>query len=381
VGESCNHKLYGHPATRHTAQSGVPVEVIFRARMRRDVMKHRSGRYDAGIMLALLIGVLLLQSVTSLQAAQPAGEVVVYSARIESLIKPMFDAFTEKTGIQVKYFTAGEKELFERLQSEGANTPADVFMTVDVGNLWMAEQAGLLQGFSSGVVDENIPSHLRAKDNAWVGLSVRARPIMYSTERVQRSELSTYEALGEPKWQGKLCLRTSKKVYTQSLVAAMMKTLGEERTEGIVRRWMANQPRVFDSDSKLLEAIAAGQCDVGITNTYYLAHLVAKHPRFPVAVFWPNQDDRGVHINVSGGGVTTHAKHRDHAIKLIEFLSSTDAQNLYADANYEYPANPAVKASTIITAWGDFKADTVDVAAAGELQAAAVKLLDRVGYK
>jgi iron(III) transport system substrate-binding protein len=281
----------------------------------------------------------------------------------------------------VKYFTAGEKELFERLQSEGANTPADVFMTVDVGNLWIAENAGLLQGFESEVIDQNIPSHLRAKDNDWVGLSVRARPIMYSTERVKPSELSTYEALGDPKWNSKLCFRTSKKVYTQSLVAAMIKTLGEERTEGIVRRWITNQPRIFDSDSKLLEAIAAGQCDVGVANTYYLARLVAKDPTFPVAVFWPNQGDRGVHINISGAGVTKHAKHRDHAIKLIEFLSSPEAQNLFADANYEYPANPSVEPSTIITAWGDFKADTVDVAAAGELQAAAVKLMDRVGYK
>ena len=344
-------------------------------------MRLRSWQHYLSSMLVVLLGVLLWHPMTSVQAAGPAGEVVVYSARIESLIKPMFDAFTEKTGIQVKYFTAGEKELFERLQSEGANTPADVFMTVDVGNLWIAENAGLLQGFESEVIDQNIPTHLRAKDNDWVGLSVRARPIMYSTERVKASELSTYEALGDPKWNGKLCFRTSKKVYTQSLVAAMIKTLGEERTEGVVRRWITNQPRIFDSDSKLLEAIAAGQCDVGVANTYYLARLVAKDPQFPVAVFWPNQGDRGVHVNISGAGVTKHAKHRDHAIKLIEFLSSPEAQNLFADANYEYPANPSVKPSTIITAWGDFKADTVDVAAAGELQAAAVKLMDRVGYK
>jgi iron(III) transport system substrate-binding protein len=344
-------------------------------------MKRRSWPHYWSTMLALVMGAPLILPVAFVQAAELAGEVVVYSARIEALIKPMFDAFTEKTGIQVKYFTAGEKELFERLQSEGAYTPADVFMTVDVGNLWIAESGGLLQGFSSEVVDKNIPSHLRAKDNEWVGLSVRARPIMYSTERVKPSELSTYEALGDPKWQGKLCLRTSRKVYTQSLVATMIQTLGEERTEGIVRRWMDTQPRIFDSDSKLLEALAAGQCDVVIANTYYLAHLVAKNPKFPVAVFWPNQADRGVHINISGAGVTKYAKHRDHAISLIEFLSSIEAQNLYADANYEYPANPTVKASTIITAWGDFKVDTVDVAAAGELQASAVKLLDRVGYK
>ena len=333
------------------------------------------------IMLAVLLGLLLWQLVVPPQAVGTAGEVVVYSARIETFIKPMFDAFTAKTGITVKYFTAGERELFERLQSEGAHTPADIFMTVDVGNLWIAEHAGLLQGITSEVIDKNIPNYLRAKNNEWVGLSVRARPIMYGTERVKPSDLSTYEALGDPKWNGKLCFRTSKKVYTQSLVATMIKTLGEERTEGILRAWMANQPRIFESDTKLLEAIAAGQCDVGITNTYYLAHLVAKDAKFPVAVFWPNQGDRGVHVNISGAGVTKHAQHPDQAIKLLEFLSSTEAQNLYADANYEYPANPAVKPSTIITAWGDFKADTVDVAAAGELQSAAVKLMDRVGYK
>jgi iron(III) transport system substrate-binding protein len=329
----------------------------------------------------VFLGLVVWQTGTLRQAAGSAAEIVVYSARIEALIKPMFDAFTEKTGIQVKYFTAGEKELFERLQSEGVNTHADVFMTVDVGNLWMAQNAGLLQGIDSEVIEHNIPRHLRAKDNEWVGLSIRARPIMYSTERIKPSDLSTYEALGDPRWHGKLCLRTSKKVYTQSLVATMIKTLGEERTEGIVRGWMANQPRIFESDSKLLEAIAAGQCDVGVTNTYYLAQLVAKDAKFPVAVFWPNQGDRGVHINISGAGVTKHAKHRDHAIQLIEFLTTPEAQNIVADANYEYPANPTVKASTIIVAWGDFRADTVDVAAAGELQAAAVKLMDRVGYK
>lgn len=332
-------------------------------------------------ILALALGVLETQPALAPEAAELARDVNVYSARIETLIKPMFDAFTQKTGIQVKYFTASEKELFERLKAEGANTPADLFMTVDAGNLWIAEQAGLLQGFTSDTIEKNIPGHLRAKDNAWVGLSVRARPIMYGTERVKLSELSTYEALGDPKWQGRLCLRTSRQVYTQSLVATMIKTLGEERTEGVVRRWIANQPHIFDSDTRLLEAIAAGQCEVGIANTYYLARLQAKDPKFPVAVFWPNQNGRGVHVNISGAGVTKYAKHREHTLQLIEFLSSTEAQSLYADANYEYPANAAVKPSTLIAAWGTFKADQVDVAAAGELQVAAVKLMDRVGYK
>lgn len=314
-------------------------------------------------------------------APATAQEVVVYSARIEKLIKPMFDAFTTKRGIKVKYFSASEPELFERLKAEGPKTPADVLMTVDAGNLWIAEQAGLLQGFKSVVIEKNIPLHLRAKDNAWVGLAVRARPIMYSSERVKPSELSTYEALASTKWRGRLCLRTSKKVYTQSLVATMIKTLGERRAEEVVRGWIVNQPRIFESDTKLLQAIAAGQCDAGMANTYYLADLKAKGHGFPVAIFWPNQNDRGVHVNISGAGVTRHAKHRDNAIKLIEFLSSAEAQNLYSDVNYEYPANPAVKPHALISAWGTFKGDRVDVASAGELQVAAIKLMDRVGYQ
>ncbi|MBI3325543.1 MAG: extracellular solute-binding protein [Nitrospinae bacterium] len=342
----------------------------------------RAARGTQGIaVLTLVLAALLVHPLAAPQAAQPTGEVVVYSARIDTLIKPMFDAFTQATNLKVKYFTASEKELFERLKAEGANTPADVFMTVDAGNLWIAEQAGLLQGFASETVEQNIPAHLRAKDNTWVGLSVRARPIMYSPERVKPSELSTYEALGDRKWQGRLCLRTSRQVYTQSLVATMIKTLGEKRAEDVVRGWIVNEPRIFDSDTKLLESIAAGQCDVGLTNTYYLARLQVKDPQFPVAVFWPNQHDRGVHVNVSGAGVTKYAKNREQAIKLIEFLSSVEAQNLYADANYEFPANPAVKPSSLIAAWGSFRADQVDVAATGELQVDAVKLMDRAGYK
>ncbi len=330
-------------------------------------------------VLAALLGVGLGAVAGPAAAASP--EVVVYSARIEPLIKPMFDAFTARTGVRVQAFTASEAELFERLRAEGERTPADVLMTVDAGNLWLAEQAGLLQGFASPVIERNIPRHLRARDNAWVGLSIRARTIVYALERVRPQELSTYEALGDPRWRGRLCLRTSKKVYNQSLVATMIKTLGEARTEAVLRGWMANQPRIFASDTRLLEAIAAGQCDVGLVNTYYLAQLKAREPGFPVAVFWPNQQDRGVHVNVSGAGVTRHARHRAEAIRLIEFLSEPEAQNLYADLNYEYPANPAVKPNALLAAWGSFKADPVDVAAAGELQAAAVRLMDRVGWK
>jgi iron(III) transport system substrate-binding protein len=336
-------------------------------------------RRPAGLVLPLLLAVALGSALAP--DAADASEVVVYTARIEPLIKPMFDAFTAKTGVAVKAFSASEAELFERLKAEGEKSPADVLMTVDVGNLWLAQQAGMLQPIASPVIEKNIPAHLRARDNSWVGLSVRARTIAYSTERVKPTELSTYEALGDPRWKGRLCLRTSKKVYNQSMVATMLKTLGEKRTEDVLRGWMANEPRIFASDTKIVEAIAAGQCDVGLINTYYLAQIKAKEPAVPVALFWPNQQDRGVHVNISGAGVTRHAKQRAEAVRLIEFLSSPEVQNLYADVNYEYPANPAVKPSALLAAWGSFKADPVDVAAAGELQAAAVRLMDRVGWK
>jgi len=310
------------------------------------------------------------------------AEIVIYSARIEELIKPQFDAFTQKTGISIKLFNGSEAELFERLKAEGPRTPADVLMAVDAGNLWLAQQAELLQGFESPTIERNIPGHLRAKRNEWVGLSVRARTIVYSTERVKPGDIPpSYEALGDPKWRGRLGLRTSQKVYNQSLVATMIKTLGEPRTEEILRSWMANEPRIYSSDNKLIEAIAAGQVDVGLVNTYYLGRMKAKTPAVPVALTWPNQGDRGVHVNVSGAGVTRHAKHRAEAIKLIEFLSTPEAQTLYADQNYEYPANPAVKPHALLASWGTFKGDQVDVAAAGELQPEAVKVMDRVGWK
>jgi iron(III) transport system substrate-binding protein len=346
--------------------------------MRRLVWRPSMG---VSLFAAVLAGVAGLPASIWASSEGVRPDLVVYSARIEQLIKPMFDAFTARTGIGVRAFSASEAELFERLKAEGTRTPADMLMTVDVGNLWLAQEAALLQSFASPVIEKNIPGHLRAKGNEWVGLSVRARTIAYGSERVKPTELSTYEALGDPRWKGRLCLRTSKKVYNQSMVATMIKTLGEKRTEEVVRGWMANDPRIFSSDTKLIEAIAAGQCDVGLVNTYYLAQLKAKEPSLPVALFWPNQQDRGVHVNISGAGVTKHAKRRAEAIRLIEFLSTAEAQNLYADVNYEYPANPAVKPNALLAAWGSFRADQVDVAAAGEFQAAAVRLMDRVGWR
>ncbi len=311
-----------------------------------------------------------------------ADELVVYSARNEQLIKPLFDAYTQETGTPIKFLTGSEGPLLERLKTEGANTPADVLITVDAGNLWLAAKEGVLAKVKSKTLETNIPAHLRDPDGHWFGFSIRARTIVYNTDKVKPAELATYEALADPKWKGRLCLRTSKKVYNQSLVAMMIARLGEEQTEKIVRGWVANLATdVFPDDTKEMEAIAAGQCDAGIVNTYYYGRLMKKKPELSLALFWPNQKDRGVHVNVSGAGVTQHAKHRAAAVKLLEWLSSEKAQNLFADKNLEYPANPKVNPTSAVVSWGTFKQDTINVAEAGKRQAEAVKLMDRAGYK
>jgi len=327
------------------------------------------------------LGVAAALGAASWSGAAPSAEVVVYSARSHYGQEPAFEAFTRKTGIQVKTFGGDAGQLFERLKAEGDKTPADVLISVDAGNLWNAARAGLLGRTDSSEIQANIPGHLRDADGRWTGLTVRARTIMYNTRKVKPDELSTYEALGHPKWRGRLCLRSSSHIYNQSLLATMIKREGEAKTETVVRGWVASNPVLINSDTKILEAIAAGQCDVGIANTYYLGRILAKDPGFPVAPFWANQQTTGTHVNISGGGVTAHAKHRAEAIRLIEFLTTPEAQQMFADGNFEYPANPQAGVNPVIARWGKFQQDQTNVAAAGEFQAAATRLADRAAYK
>lgn len=309
-------------------------------------------------------------------------QLVVYSARNEQLIKPMFDRYTVETGMPVRFVTDDAGPLIERLAAEGAHSPADILMTVDAGELWHAADRGLLQPIESAPLSANIPASLRDPQNRWFGLSVRARTIVYSTERVKPEELGDYEALAGPQWKGRLCLRTSKKVYNQSLVAMLIVEHGEARTEAIVKGWVDNlATEVFSNDVLLMEAIIAGQCDVGIVNTYYFGRLLRDKPSAPIKLFWADQAANGVHVNVSGAGVTAHAPHREAAQKFLEWLSMPEAQSLFAGLNLEYPASPSVKADPIVLAWGDFKPSALNVAKAGELQASAVKLMDRAGYR
>lgn len=336
-----------------------------------------TSKFNRLLVLLMAGGVSVMTSV-----AAAAEELVVYSARNEQLIKPLFDAYTTETGVAIKFITDKEGPLLQRLKAEGSNTPADILLTVDAGNLWQAREMGLLKPVQSKTLAKNVPAHLRDPQGHWFGLSVRARTIVYNTTRIKPGELTTYEDLAEANWKGRLCLRTSKKVYNQSLVAMMIAEHGAAKTEQIVRGWVANLATdVFPDDTKMMEAIAAGQCDVGIANTYYYGRLMEKQPQLPLKLFWPNQKGSGVHVNVSGAGVTTHAKHEKAAIAFIEWLASEKAQNLFADVNLEYPVNPAVKPDAVVAAWGKFKQNPLNLSKAGELQTEAVKLMDRAGYK
>lgn len=332
-------------------------------------------------MLRLALSVTVVAMMLSPLVVHAEG-VVVYSARNEHLIKPLFDRYTQETGVAVRYITDKEGPLLQRLAAEGKRTPADMLITVDAGNLWHAAQSGVLAEIRSPVLEANVPANLRDPQGRWFGLSERARTIVYSTERVRPGELSSYEDLADPKWKGRLCLRTSKKVYNQSLVASLIARHGDDGAEQIVRGWVANlAAEPFSNDTKAMEAVAAGQCDVTIVNTYYFGRLEKDRPGIPLALFWPNQDGSGVHINVSGAGVTAHAKHPEAAQKLLEWLSSATAQGDFAGLNMEYPVNKAVAPDPIVAAWGTFKADDLNVNEAGRLQADAIRLMDRAGYR
>ena len=318
-------------------------------------------------------------------SAKPNDAIVVYSSRNEHLIQPVFALFTEQTGIDVKYTTDKAGVLIERIKAEGKNTPADVLITVDAGTLGYAAQQGIFQTLDSAVVAERVPAYLRDDNDYWTGLSLRARTIVYSTQRVNPEQLSSYQDLGSSQWQGRVCLRTSKKVYNQSLVAMLIAEQGEAKAESIVSSWVDNLAiPPTSNDTKLMDAILAGQCDVGIINTYYFGRLQEKQESLPLALFWPNQteeENSGVHVNVAGVGILKHSKNAAQAKRLVEWLVSDSAQALFAGVNKEYPINDSVKVNPQVASWGRFKQNPLPLSQAYLLQPAAVKLMDRAGYK
>lgn len=346
------------------------------------------------LLLASALPAMLTPGVAS------ADEVNLYSARKEDLIKPLLDQFTEATGITVNLVTGKAEELLQRLRSEGINSPADLLLTVDAGNLQAAKAAGLSQPIVSETVMDAVPANYRDPEGHWVGLSLRARPIMYVEGKVDPATLSTYEALADPAFKGRICIRSSSNIYNQSMVASMIAADGVEATEAWARGLVANMARPPEGgDRDQIKAAAAGQCDIAIANTYYLAGMLKSgdpaevEPAEKIAVFWPNQpgqgdtggdtggDGRGTHVNISGAMLTQSAKNQAAALQLLEFLTSDDAQAWYAEVNGEYPVRPGVPVSPVLEGFGEFEADDLNLARLGELNGEALLLMDRAGWK
>jgi iron(III) transport system substrate-binding protein len=315
-------------------------------------------------------------------------EVNVYTHRHYEADQKLFDMFTEATGIKVNVVSASADELIQKLELEGANSPADVLITVDAGRLHRAEDKGLLQAVNSSTLESNIPSKFRNPEGFWFGLTYRARIFAYSTERVNPEELSTYEALTEPQWKGRVLTRSSENIYNQSLLASIIAHHGTEDAQEWAADLLANMARnPKGSDRDQVKAVASGEGDVAIVNTYYIGIMLndaneeERKAAEKIAIFFPNQDDRGTHINISGAGVTKYAPNKENAIKLIEFLSESGSQEFLANINFEYPVNPNTEYSDLLKKWGSFKADELNLSVLGENNSEAVMVFDRVGWK
>jgi iron(III) transport system substrate-binding protein len=317
-----------------------------------------------------------------------AEQVNLYSARKEALIKPLLDQFTQQTGIAVNLVTGKADNLITRLKSEGKYSPADLLLTTDVGRLYRAQQQGLTQVISVSEAIAALPINFRDEQGHWLGLSLRARPLMVSVDRVNTQDVTNLEDLVAAKWKGKICIRSSSNIYNQSMVASLIAQLGESATQewvtGLVSNF-ARPPQGGDRDQ--IKAVAAGLCDVAIANTYYLAGMLSsedettKQQAKQVKVIWPNQSDRGAHINISGVALAKYAPNKDAAVKLIDFLLSKESQLWYAKTNHEYPVLADIPWSELLQSFGVFKTEQVPLGKLGKLNADAVQLMDRAGWK
>lgn len=342
--------------------------------------------FRGGSVARLLLALLVLP--LALSACSRQESVNVYSARQEALIKPLLDRFSAETGIAVNLVTGDGDALLARLRNEGLNSPADLLLTIDAGNLFRAQQADLLQPVTSAALEAAVPAHLRSDEGFWFGLSLRARVLVYAPDRVDPAELSDYAALAEPAWGQRICVRSSGNIYNQSMVAGMLASQGAEATEAWLQGFVGNfarPPQGGDRDQ--IKAVASGQCDVALINSYYLGGMLRSDnaeeqaAAEQVRLFWPNQAGRGVHINISGAGITRSAAHPEEARQLIEFLLRDDSQQWYAEANNEYPVRPGIAPSALLQSWGEFRADPLKVSELGRLNAAAVMAMDRARWK
>ncbi len=338
-----------------------------------------------------VLKVFILVSALALSAPALAEDKVLnlYSSRHYQSDEALYEAFTRQTGIRVNRIEAGEDALIERIRNEGARSPADVLITVDAGRLWRAEQLGLFQPVRSALLERRVPASFREPGGHWFGFSMRARVIAYHKARVQPAEVATYAALAEPKWKGRICVRSSSNIYNLSLMGALIEHLGAAQAEGwarAVRANLARDPKGGDTDQ--IKGVAAGECDVAIANHYYSARLAgsAKADERAVAekvgIVFPDQAGRGTHVNISGAGVLKHAPHRDAAVKFLEYLASDDAQRYFSDGNNEWPVVASVRVNNpVLAALGAFKYDPLNVAVLGRNQPESQKLYDRVAGK
>ncbi len=315
-------------------------------------------------------------------SGEEPGDLQVYTARHYDL-EDAFAEYEKQTGVSVDFLFGEDAELLQRLEAEGADSPADLYMTVDAGNLWAAQQAGVLTPLKSPTLDRAVPAKYRDPDDEWFGLALRARTVVYNPDRVDPADfdpVNTYAGLDDPRWKGRLCMRDSTEAYTQSLVAALMETYGKPAAKRIVQGWLDNDVEVMSNDILLLEAVDAGTCDVALVNHYYLARELEADPGLDVALYWASQDGAGTQMNLSGGGVVSTSDNKAEAQKLLEWLA-TDGQKAFIGGNHEYPVNPDVAPDDVVAGFGTFTAMPIDAAAYGRLNPEALDLLDEVGYE
>ena len=329
--------------------------------------------------VALLTAVLAVAGGCSALGAQEKDVVRVYSGRHYGSEKA-FEVFGKETGINVEFLFGSDADLRERLKTEGEDTLADVYLTVDASNLALAANADLLRPLDSETLKETVPAQYRDPENRWFALALRTRTIIYNPEKVDPSELSTYAALADPRWKGRLCLRNSTATYTQSLVASLIAHDGYDGAKAIVKGWVDNDPNMINSDPEIVKTVSKEGCDVAIVNHYYLAQELTKNPGLDAKIFWADQAGRGTHVNVSGAGVTKYADDPELAQQFIEWLATTGQQVLISESD-EYPVNGAVQPADVVKGFGPFKADELEAKKIGDLNADALKLMDEVGYQ
>ena len=336
-------------------------------------------RVKLRIMQKLLL-ISFLLAITGCSDKSNPESLVVYTSRQPQLIEPLFEQYTKETGIKIVLLSGDAQQLLERINSEGETTAADLFITVDAGVLWQAAEKGILAQVDSELLDRRIPNYLRDPDNQWFGLSKRLRTIVVNDSGLIESP-ETYEDLSSEKWKNRLCLRTSQKVYNQSLIASLISNIGEDQAIKVVRGWVNNlSTKVFSSDTLALKAVQAGQCDATIVNSYYLGRLLVDDEGTNLNLVWANQGSTGVHVNISGGGLVRYSKKPEAAINLLEWLTSEWAQEKYAYLNLEYPVVQGTKIHPILESWGSFKEDDLNAKLLGALQRDAVLLARKTNY-